>query len=76
MVQSALSGDFKKAAAEHLNLLKLHKSLFVEANPIPVKTVLAEMGLMEKELRLPLEYGTENTVRVARQLIKDFSLKA
>jgi len=76
MVQTALSGDFKKAAADHLKLLKLHKSLFVETNPIPVKTVLAEMGLMEKELRLPLEYGTENTVKVARKLIKDFSLKA
>jgi 4-hydroxy-tetrahydrodipicolinate synthase len=75
-VQSALAGDFKKAASEHLRLLKLHKSLFVESNPIPVKTVLAELGLIEKELRLPLEYATENTVNVAKKLIKDFSLKA
>jgi 4-hydroxy-tetrahydrodipicolinate synthase len=76
LVQTALAGDFKKAAAEHLRLLKLHKSLFVESNPIPVKTVLAEMGLIEKELRLPLEYGKESTVSMAENIIKEFSLKA
>ena len=35
-------------------LLPLHRRLFVEANPIPVKWALAEMGLIDNELRLPL----------------------
>ena len=35
-------------------LLPLHRKLFVEANPIPVKWALAEMGLIDNELRLPL----------------------
>lgn len=54
MCAAALVGDF--AAARELNeaLLGLHRKLFVEANPIPVKWALAEMGLIENELRLPL----------------------
>jgi len=54
MVDAAMTGN--QALAETLNkpLLGLHKSLFVEANPIPVKWVLAEMGLIEEAIRLPL----------------------
>jgi 4-hydroxy-tetrahydrodipicolinate synthase len=51
---AALRGD--RAAAERINapLANLHKDLFVEANPIPVKWALQQMGLIESGIRLPL----------------------
>ena len=51
---AAMAGDSKRAAAIHLKLLALHKQLFVEANPIPVKWALARMGKIGPALRLPL----------------------
>jgi len=54
MCQAALAGD--RAKAEELNkpLMGLHNDLFIEANPIPVKWALAEMGKMPAGIRLPL----------------------
>lgn len=54
MCAAALAGD--RAKAEELNqpLLGLHNDLFVEANPIPVKWGLTEMGMMPAGIRLPL----------------------
>lgn len=54
MCAAALSGDAKKARDLNLKLLPLHQRLFVEANPIPVKWALREMGMIEAGLRLPL----------------------
>lgn len=54
MVESALSGDFKTALSLHHKLYDLFKHLFIETNPVPVKTALAAMGWMEEEFRLPL----------------------
>jgi 4-hydroxy-tetrahydrodipicolinate synthase len=54
MCKAALAGDVKTARARNDRLLPLHRRLFVEANPIPVKWALAQMGLIENELRLPL----------------------
>ncbi|HEX8010982.1 MAG TPA: 4-hydroxy-tetrahydrodipicolinate synthase [Casimicrobiaceae bacterium] len=54
MCAAALAGDNARARALNDRLLPLHRRLFVEANPIPVKWALAEMGLIGNELRLPL----------------------
>ncbi|MGD9951670.1 MAG: 4-hydroxy-tetrahydrodipicolinate synthase [Burkholderiales bacterium] len=54
MCAAALVGDVKKARDINLRLLGLHQKLFVEANPIPVKWALAQMGRIEPGLRLPL----------------------
>src|SRR5204863_2279091 len=54
MCAAALVGDVKKARDMNLKLLPLHQRLFVEANPIPVKWALAQMGMIEPGLRLPL----------------------
>jgi 4-hydroxy-tetrahydrodipicolinate synthase len=54
MCAAALVGDVKKARELNLRLLGLHQKLFVEANPIPVKWALAQMGRMDAGLRLPL----------------------
>jgi 4-hydroxy-tetrahydrodipicolinate synthase len=54
MCGAALAGDVAGARARNDRLLPLHRRLFVEANPIPVKWALAAMGLIANELRLPL----------------------
>lgn len=54
MCASAFGGDLGKARATNNKLLGLHRHLFVEANPIPVKWVLKEMGLIDGGIRLPL----------------------
>ena len=54
MVRLGLAGDFAAARALHFALLDAMRASFREANPGPVKAVLAEMGLMENALRLPL----------------------
>ena len=51
---AALAGDAKDAAAKQLALMPLHKNLFIEANPIPVKWAAARMGLCQPTLRLPM----------------------
>jgi 4-hydroxy-tetrahydrodipicolinate synthase len=54
MCAAALAGDVVAARNYNNRLLPLHRRLFIEANPIPTKWALAEMGLIENELRLPL----------------------
>ncbi len=54
MCRAALAGDFATARACNDRLLPLHRKLFVEPNPTPVKWALAEMGLIQNALRLPL----------------------
>ncbi|HET9823366.1 MAG TPA: 4-hydroxy-tetrahydrodipicolinate synthase [Burkholderiaceae bacterium] len=56
---AAIAGDARRAAAIHLKLLGLHRHLFAEANPIPVKWALARMGRIGPALRLPLVPLTE-----------------
>jgi len=51
---AARAGDAAKAAAIDAELAPLHKALFVESNPIPVKWALAEMGRIAAGIRLPL----------------------
>jgi 4-hydroxy-tetrahydrodipicolinate synthase len=51
---AALAGDFETARALDAALQPLHKDLFVEANPIPVKWAVARMGLIGSAIRLPL----------------------
>jgi len=51
---AALAGNVKRAMEIQFQLLPLHKTLFVESNPIPVKWAAARMGLCTDALRLPL----------------------
>jgi 4-hydroxy-tetrahydrodipicolinate synthase len=50
----AIAGDVMAARAINAKLFALHQKLFIEANPIPVKWVLAEMGLIKTGIRLPM----------------------
>ena len=54
MIKAALTGDVKGARERNDRLLPLHRRLFIEPNPIPVKWAMAQMGLIENEVRLPL----------------------
>jgi 4-hydroxy-tetrahydrodipicolinate synthase len=54
MVAAALLGDRAGATQIDQRLVALHRNLFVESNPIPVKWALARMGLIGGALRLPL----------------------
>jgi 4-hydroxy-tetrahydrodipicolinate synthase len=54
MCAAALNGEVANAREINFRLLGLHRNLFVEANPIPVKWAVARMGLMKNALRLPL----------------------
>jgi len=51
---AAIAGDTKQAMAIQFKLLPLHKNLFVEANPIPVKWAMARMKLCGPTMRLPM----------------------
>ncbi len=54
MCAAALAGEVAKAREINERLLGLHRKLFIEANPIPVKWAVARMGRMKNALRLPL----------------------
>lgn len=54
MCVAALKGDLAAARSINNKLFDLHKNLFVEANPIPVKWAVAQMGLIASGIRLPL----------------------
>jgi 4-hydroxy-tetrahydrodipicolinate synthase len=71
MCAAALVGDVKRARDINLRLLPLHQRLFVEANPIPVKWALAEMGLSEYGLRLPLSPLSERFHQTVREALHE-----
>ena len=53
---AAMAGEAEKAKAINDQLMPLHKALFLESNPIPVKWALCEMGLIPEGIRLPLTW--------------------
>src|SRR5687767_12718360 len=71
MCAAALVGDVKKARELNLRLFPLHQKLFVEANPIPVKWAMAEMGLIEGGLRLPLSPLAEKFHQTVREALHE-----
>jgi 4-hydroxy-tetrahydrodipicolinate synthase len=71
MLSAAMRGDKETALALDEKLAALHKHLFIQSNPIPVKWALAEMGLIPKGIRLPLTWLSEDcqaAVRSAMQM--------
>ncbi len=65
---AALAGDTRRAMEIQFRLMPVHKQLFVEANPIPVKWAVQRMGLCGGAMRLPmtpLSQGNEAVVEAA-----------
>lgn len=71
---AAMAGDAKRAAKIHLALLPLHKQLFCEPNPIPVKWALQRMGRCGGALRLPLTPLSAALQPVVEQSLRDAGL--
>ncbi len=69
MCAAALKGDSQQALILDKKLSWLHEALFLEANPIPVKWALSELGMIELRLRLPMtELSADHHVQVRRAL--------
>ena len=72
MITAARNGDRQLAESINQPLTALHRDLFVEANPIPVKWALQQMGLIGQGIRLPLTgLASEN-----HQMVRDAMIKA
>lgn len=72
----ALAGKADEAREQDKTLQHLHKNLFVEANPIPVKWALEIMGRIEPGIRLPLTRLSEQAQPVVRQALRDSGILA
>ncbi|MDG9881643.1 4-hydroxy-tetrahydrodipicolinate synthase [Pseudomonas putida CSV86] len=70
LCEAALRGDAETARAINEKLMPLHKNLFIEANPIPVKWALNEMGLMDNGIRLPLTWLSPSCHDTLRQAMR------
>ncbi len=75
LVRAAAGGDFARARAIHFELLPLMQALFLETNPIPVKTALAVLGKIRDELRLPLTPMTAEPRARLERVLADSGLK-
>jgi 4-hydroxy-tetrahydrodipicolinate synthase len=74
MVAAFLSGDLKEARRLHYKMLPLIKAIFIETNPIPVKTAMGLMGLCEPGLRLPMcDMMPENLAKL-KSALKEYGL--
>ena len=74
MVESFLKGDVKKTREIHYKLLPLMKALFIETNPIPVKTAMKLMGMDTGELRLPMCEMEDSNLAKLKEVLKKYNL--
>jgi 4-hydroxy-tetrahydrodipicolinate synthase len=74
LIDAFFEGDFEKARALHYQLLPLSTAMFLETNPIPVKTALGLMGKIAPELRMPLSPMSAGNLAKLEQTLKNFGL--
>ncbi len=73
LVQAALNDDYERARSLHIRFFPLFKAMFLETNPIPIKTAMAVAGRDTGEMRLPLcEMAPENR-RKLEQLLRQYA---
>ncbi|WP_348757797.1 4-hydroxy-tetrahydrodipicolinate synthase [Candidatus Methylocalor cossyra] len=70
MCTAALAGDRATATAIDARLAALHRDLFIESNPIPVKWAVHELGLIPAGIRLPLTWLSENCRAAVRSAMR------
>ena len=75
LVRACEAGDLKSAKKFHRKFLPLFKDLFIEPNPVPVKTALGWRGAMSPEVRLPLCVMSEANQTRLRKTLDDFESK-
>ena len=71
MVDLALNGKYEEARKIHLKLMPIFKGLFIETNPIPVKTALSLMNRIEANWRLPLCEMTSENLTKFKNILKE-----
>jgi len=74
MLDAFEKGDLERAKQLHYQMYPLFNILFIETNPIPVKTALALMGKISGELRLPLCPMGEDNLEKLKQHLKEYGL--
>jgi len=74
LCRAAMAGDIKAAMAIQFRLMPLHKHLFVEANPIPVKWAMARLGHCGPALRLPLTSLSEPSQGIVELALRETGL--
>ncbi|HET9216809.1 MAG TPA: 4-hydroxy-tetrahydrodipicolinate synthase [Terriglobia bacterium] len=74
MTRAALAGDFARAREIHYRLLPLMNANFIESNPIPVKAVLAMMGMLTENYRLPLVPMTPNNRAQIQKIAEELGI--
>jgi 4-hydroxy-tetrahydrodipicolinate synthase len=74
MVEAAERDEFATARRLHDRLLPLMQVNFVEANPIPVKAALADMGLLEEYYRLPMVSPRRESREKIRRVLRELAL--
>ena len=74
LAQACLAGRWDEARKMQFQLIPLIRSLFIETNPIPVKTALALMGKCSGELRLPMTPMAEGNLKRLKVALGDFGL--
>ncbi|MBI5554591.1 MAG: 4-hydroxy-tetrahydrodipicolinate synthase [Elusimicrobia bacterium] len=74
MIHAFAQGELEKARELHFKMFELMKAMFIETNPIPVKTAMGIMGLCSAEMRLPLSPMAENNVQKLKKIMKDYRL--
>lgn len=70
LCKALMDGDFLKARELHHLLSPLFRACFVESNPIPIKAAMEALGLMRREVRLPLSPATEATVETIKAALQ------
>ena len=74
-VRRCVHGYLAAARAVNAKLLSLHQDLFVEANPIPVKWAVSQMGLIGPGLRLPLTQLSDKHHHTVLEAMRDAEVK-
>lgn len=74
LTEACLEGNWEKGRDLQLELIPLIRAVFLETNPIPIKTALALMGRCTSDLRLPLTPMSESALKKLQQAITDFGL--
>jgi 4-hydroxy-tetrahydrodipicolinate synthase len=69
-----VNGQIEKSKELHYKLLELNDIMFIEANPIPVKTALNLMGFVQNEFRLPLSEMSEDNLAKLKKTLKTYDL--
>jgi 4-hydroxy-tetrahydrodipicolinate synthase len=74
VAEACLKGEWEKGRDLQFKLIPLIHAVFLETNPIPIKTALAQMGKCTGELRLPLTPMSEGNLKKLRQTMSEFGL--